>query len=123
MNIDTQHFKEKLNLELKKLEEELATVGVRNPNNSADWEPKTSTADIDTADRNEVADQIESYEENTAILRQLETELNAVKHALEKINSEGAYGTCEISGKPIELDRLEAYPAARTCKEHMNDRQ
>ena len=27
----------------------------------------------------------------------------------------------EISGKEIELDRLEANPAARNCKEHMED--
>jgi RNA polymerase-binding transcription factor DksA len=32
----------------------------------------------------------------------------------------GTYGVCEKSGKPIELDRLMANPAARTCKEMMN---
>ena len=32
----------------------------------------------------------------------------------------GTYGTCEVSGEQIEEDRLEADPAARTCKAHMN---
>jgi RNA polymerase-binding transcription factor DksA len=32
----------------------------------------------------------------------------------------GSYGKCEVCGKAIEADRLEANPAAPTCKEHMN---
>jgi RNA polymerase-binding transcription factor DksA len=33
----------------------------------------------------------------------------------------GAYGTCKICGEKIEEDRLEANPAAQTCKLHMNE--
>ena len=33
--------------------------------------------------------------------------------ALQKIKA-GAYGVCEISGEPIEVERLAANPAART---------
>ena len=39
--------------------------------------------------------------------------------ALEKMEK-GTYGICEVCNKPIEEDRLEANPAAKTCKEHMN---
>ena len=31
----------------------------------------------------------------------------------------GTYGSCEISGEAIEVERLEANPAARTCKAHI----
>jgi RNA polymerase-binding transcription factor DksA len=44
--------------------------------------------------------------------------LNTVVHALGKIEA-GTYGVCEVSGMDIEEDRLEANPAARTCKAHM----
>ncbi|MEK7091498.1 MAG: TraR/DksA C4-type zinc finger protein [Patescibacteria group bacterium] len=39
--------------------------------------------------------------------------------ALAKIDA-GNYGLCEISQEPIELDRLEANPSARTCKKHLD---
>jgi Tfp pilus assembly PilM family ATPase len=48
-----------------------------------------------------------------------EVGLQEVMTALTKIE-EGTYGTCEVSGDEIETDRLEANPAARTCKAHMN---
>jgi RNA polymerase-binding transcription factor DksA len=117
--INTQHYKELLESELANLEKELATVGQKNPEKKGDWEA-VEKMDIDTADEEEVADSMTEYETNNAILDQLETRLNEVKNALKKIE-DGTYGICEISGQPIEEDRLEANPAAKTCKTHMND--
>jgi len=116
--IELKHFEEKLRTELATLEKELATIGRKNPGNPADWEAKPDVMDTLPADSNEVADSIESYEENTGILKQLEIRFNEVKTALEKIGS-GSYGICEIDNKPIEVKRLEANPAATTCLEHM----
>lgn len=113
-----KHFEGLLIEELAILERELKTVGQRNPRNPADWEAKPDETDIAPADPNEVADHIESYEENTGILKQLEIRYNEVKKALEKIE-QGTYGICEISHEPIELKRLEANPAAATCTAHM----
>ena len=120
MEIDTNKFKTSLEAEMKELETQLSKVGRRNPNNPDDWEAVQGETNVDYADRNEVGDAIEQYEENSAILKELETRYNNVKLALSKIE-EGKYGICEISGEEIELDRLEANPAARTCKAHMND--
>ena len=53
-------------------------------------------------------------------MKKFETQLIDVKSALERIE-DGSYGVCEISWEQIEEDRLEANPAARTCKEHMNE--
>lgn len=114
---DIQYWKTKLEKEKKLLEDELATVGHANPNNPNGWEA-TSAPEVDTADENEVADKMEELEENELILGQLEKQLMEVNSALERVEK-GTYGICEISGEPIEKERLEASPSARTCKKHM----
>jgi len=116
--IDTNEFKKSLEKELATLEKELNTVGRINPNNPKDWEPVQGESEPDLADTNEVADKIEQYEGNTAILKQLEIRANEVNSALKKIK-EGSYGICEVSNEPIEIERLRANPAARTCLKHM----
>lgn len=120
MTINTEHFKEKLTAELKTLETELETVGRKNPSNQADWEAKEGEMNTDTAEEAEVAEGIEQYENNSAVLKQLEIRYNEVKDALAKIDM-GTYGISEVSGLPIEEDRLEANPAARTTKAEMNN--
>lgn len=112
-------FKDLLLAEKNRLETELATIGRKNPENPDDWEATPSFTE-DSADLNDFSDSIDNFETNTAILKQLETQLNDVIDALEKIEK-GNYGLCEVSGEQIEEDRLEANPAARTCKSHMNE--
>jgi RNA polymerase-binding transcription factor DksA len=116
--MDTEHFKKLLEKELAKLEEELATVGRKNPDNASDWEAKGEASD-DTAEEGDLAETIETFEDNRGIVDQLEKQYSDVKKALEKMAA-GAYGTCEVCGGAIEEDRLEANPAATTCKQHMN---
>ena len=120
MTIDTQYFKTKLEQEHSKLEAELKTVGVENPLIPGDWEARPQVENNSTADENEIADSIEHFEENTGILKQLEIQINEVQHALNKMKK-GTYGVCEIGAEPIEEDRLEANPSARTCKAHLNE--
>jgi DnaK suppressor protein len=70
------------------------------------------------ADENEAADQLEDFEERQAETATLQERRTEIKDALTKID-DGKYGICEVSGEEIEEDRLEANPAARTCKAHM----
>jgi len=105
--------------EKTQLEEELKSVGRRNPDNPADWEAVPNEGDTDATDMNDRADSIEDYEENTAILRELEIRYNQVLKALEKIET-GTYGTCEVGGEEIPEARLEANPSATTCVAHAN---
>src|SRR3954447_26375389 len=56
-------------------------------------------------------------EKDLSILEQVEAELADVEHALRRLD-DGTYGTCEVDGRPIPDDRLEAMPAARLCMEH-----
>lgn len=114
---NTQHYKELLENELKNLEAELATVGRKNPDATGDWEA-VGEASEDKAESGDVSETIETFENNRGILNQLEVRLNEVKSALSKIEN-GSYGTCETCGSAIEEDRLEANPAAPTCKAHM----
>ena len=119
MTLDNQHFKDLLEKELETLEKELSTVGRKNPDNPNDWEA-TERPDgvVDEADELDVADKMEEYENNRGTLNQLEIRLNEVKGALEKIENR-TYGVCEVGGEMIEEERLEANPAAKTCKLHM----
>lgn len=115
---DTTAYKGKLEEEKTRLEMELASVGRRNPSNPADWEA-TPQGTGQEADRNDAADLIEGFEDNTAILKELEARYNDVLAALARMEA-GTYGTCEVSGEEIEDARLAADPAARTCKAHIN---
>ena len=70
------------------------------------------------ADSNEAADQLEEYEERREELEPLQVRWMEIKNALEKIEN-STYGVCEVGGETIEEGRLEANPAAKTCKKHM----
>lgn len=117
---DSGHHKETLEKERDVLEKELQGLGVHNQNIEADWIPTPASAPTSTADPNVVADRAEDWEERRAIVEDLEIRWNNVRRALTKIE-DGSYGTCELCNAPIEADRLNANPAARTCKTHIED--
>jgi RNA polymerase-binding protein DksA len=56
-------------------------------------------------------------EKDLAILERVEAELSDVERALRRLD-DGTYGTCEVCGRPISEERLEAMPATRLCIEH-----
>ena len=56
-------------------------------------------------------------EKDFSLLEQLEAEIGDLDAALRKVE-EGTYGICEVCGRSIEPDRLEALPGTRTCIEH-----
>jgi DnaK suppressor protein len=119
MNLDIAHFKNKLESEAKLLETELEKVGQRNPDNLLDWEATSNNRDTSQADANTVADSVEDYGENVAIVHTLESRYQDIKMALDKI-VENTYGLCEICQNEIGSERLEANPSAHTCQKHMN---
>lgn len=85
-----------------------------------DWEIRFDQDDHTEADEDLISDNAEAADEAIATLALLETRYRNINRALDKIAS-GTYGICEIGGEAIEADRLEANPAARTCKAHLND--
>jgi RNA polymerase-binding transcription factor DksA len=115
--IDTNKYKAKLEEELKLVEEEMSKIARVNPENPKDWEPVETDMGSVASDSNDVADEMESFGENMAILSKLEAQYNDIKIALDKIEK-GTYGKCEVSGKDIPEERLDANPAARTLIEY-----
>ena len=116
MNTDT--YKEKLLAEKTRLEKELGTVATKNQTSQTNWEGKEPDLNVDRADEGEVALVAEGIETNIAITNTLKNRLAEVENALFKIHSR-IYGMCEVCGTHIEEDRLNANPAAKTCKAHM----
>ena len=114
MNLETQ--KHKLEVELKKLEIEIAEIAEKQTDST--WETKQTETEDGPADREDIADSIESYTSNLPITSDIEKEIIEIKDAIDKIIS-GTYGKCEVCGKQIEEDRLEANPQARNCELHM----
>lgn len=118
--MNTQEFKSKLMEERARLEQELADLGIMDPE-TGDWGAYQTGDNADISDKNDAADFDEDFAIRANTLGELEKRYLDVKTALEKIErADGSYGVCEISGEKIEEDRLMANPAARTCKEHMN---
>ena len=115
------YFKEKLESEKRSIEEELGTISRKNPDVPGDWEPVENPSIVNEADPNERADNQAKFADNTRMTDMLELRLAEVEKALTKIE-EGTYGICEVSGEEIEHDKLEANPAARTCKKHVDEK-
>lgn len=69
----------------------------------------TDNAAIDTDVREKVG-----HETIEAQVATLQRKLDAVRHALLKMNK-GKYGICERCGNPISLERLKFLPEARFC--------
>jgi RNA polymerase-binding transcription factor DksA len=55
-------------------------------------------------------------EKNVSLLEQVDDELLEVEAAVQRLER-GTYGTCQVCGRPIGDERLEAMPAARFCIE------
>ena len=109
-------YKTKLEEEKEQLIAELKTIAIQNAE-TGDWVAKPD-AITGEADGNVIADTTEEWNERRALMAQLETRYHNVVLALKKFEN-GTFGICEISDEQIEKDRLDANPAARTCKLHL----
>lgn len=116
---DTTHFKEVLTNALTEVTAELETIARHEPE-TGDWIAVPDEEDPADADPNVEADNVEEWNTRRATVASLETRFRNLTRALAKIDS-GTYGICEISGEPIEPERLAANPAARTCQAHMDE--
>lgn len=109
-------YQTRLEEELEKVVAGLKEIGVNNPLTD-DWEETVTPEVADLTDQSLQADSSEELEERGGTLAVLETEYRDIKRALKKIE-EGTFGLCEIDNKPIEEERLDFRPTARTCLEH-----
>jgi RNA polymerase-binding protein DksA len=105
-------FKQKLEDEKVRLEQELSDIGSKDANNPGHFEPKYPENGGTSVDDN--AAEISEYADELSIEARLESELRDVQKALVLIEK-GDYGTCKYCHKEIDLKRLEARPASSSC--------
>ncbi|MDT7580333.1 MAG: DnaK suppressor protein [Pseudonocardiales bacterium] len=113
MNVD--RARELLTAELEQLDDraEFAAESVTETatgNETADEGSLTQhPADLGT----DVANRMESE----GLARTVELQRRRVQEALNRLDG-GTYGRCEVCGREIDDERLEARPEASTCREH-----
>lgn len=113
-----EKFKNKLIEERDLLEEELSSFSHKDPALKGNWETDFPSYGDNRAEQDENANEVEEYINDLPVEYSLETKLQHINEALEKIEN-GVYGICEICEKPIENERLEIEPSAKThvhCK-------
>ncbi len=115
--LDKKKIKEKLEKERDVLLEEMKDMGKLNPE-TGEWEAIPQEQSFPEADQNDMADRFEDFEARSSMMRTLEPRLANILRALRGLNRD-SFGKCEVCKKDIEPSRLEANPAARTCKEHL----
>lgn len=82
----------------------------------AHGDPSVVIADFDQHPGDSATDTLEQAVD-VSVLSQLESRITDVDAALGRLDN-GGYGQCEVCGRDINPERLEARPDARLCKEH-----
>ncbi len=115
--MNTDKYKTKLEKEKKILEEELGSIGKIVNKETGDWKavPESQMNAQEVQDSADLSERAEDFEERSSKLDVLEARLVDINKALGEIES-NTYGICEKCGMKIEEDRLDANPAAHTCK-------
>ena len=110
MNVNTNILRSQLENERKRLSEELEQIqaNIRPVDERREGSP--------FGKREEEATESFELEKRIALQKNLRDRLIEVEHALDKFEK-GTYGMCDVCGKPISPERLEARPHAALCVE------
>ncbi|MCD6550126.1 TraR/DksA C4-type zinc finger protein [bacterium] len=110
-------LKKKLEKEKESIKNELSKFAKEDKNLKGDWDTQFPSFGKETSGSSleKAADEVEEYESLLPVEFSLEKKLQDINIALEKIKK-GTYGICEKCKKPISIQRLKAFPAARTCR-------
>ena len=114
---DKKKIKEKLEKERDVLLEQLKDMG-KLDTETGEWEATPEELEFPESAENATTDGLQDFEARSSMMRTLEPRLNNILRALKRLNRD-SFGKCEICKKDIEAARLEANPAARTCKKHL----
>ncbi|MFN8472390.1 MAG: TraR/DksA C4-type zinc finger protein [Anaerolineae bacterium] len=104
-----QHYRELLLAEKRQIETELRR-------RLEEFEQLTDNSDKagHFGDQGDEATDIFEQEKNLALRDGMDRQLAKISHALARID-QGTYGLCEVCGKAIDPERLDAFPSATTC--------
>ena len=114
-------LKGKLEKEVANIEKALKSFAEKDKNVKDDWDTRFPQWDGDSGSSalERAADQVEEYSTLLSVEHSLENKLKDINSALEKIKK-GKYGRCEECGREISVERLKAYPEAKTCSKCQN---
>ena len=115
--LDKKKIKEKLEKERDSLLAQMKGMGKLNEETD-EWETTPEEQVFPETDENDKADRFEDFEARTSVMRTLEPRLKTILKALKGLNRD-SFGKCIVCKKDIEMARLEANPAAQTCKKHL----
>ncbi|GKV69414.1 hypothetical protein NCCP2716_19120 [Sporosarcina sp. NCCP-2716] len=104
-----------LKKELLRLQDELT---VTEENTSTDVAPQEEIGELSTYDNHpaDMGTELYDREKDRALHEHASEELDKVRNALEQMAA-GSYGVCEVCGKDIPYERLEAVPYTTFCVE------
>ena len=117
-HFDPQRAKERLQHERGRVTELIA--GLRSE--GLDEEEAAQSGELTHYDQHPADQASETFEreKDMAILEQLELDLTEIEAALQRIE-DGTYGIDEVTGEPIDPERLDAIPTARTNVHNARD--
>jgi len=112
-----KQLKQILEKEKEATKKELQRFAKEDKKLKGDWDTRFPRFDKETGGSSleKAADELEEYEALLPIEFSLEKKLQDINLALEKMKKE-KFGICENCKKTISVERLKAFPAARTCK-------
>lgn len=112
------HIKKQLLAEKDRLEERIKELDNYDLNKSQSF----STGELSQYDNHPADTATATYErgKDIALFEHINQEYEDVVAALERMEN-GSYGICEVSGKEIPMERLEALPTARTTIENSKE--
>lgn len=115
--LDKIKIKEKLEKERDALIAQLGDMGRLDPETN-EWEATPEANEFKESDQNDMADRFEDFESKSSMIEVLEPRLKNILSALKNLHKE-SYGICTVCKNEIEMARLDANPAATTCKKHL----
>lgn len=111
MNKETlEQFKKRLEDEEKLVQDELKSIAEK----QSDGNHYVAKFPYLGTDQDDNAAEVAIFGDHLSMEKELETRLERVRRALEKIKS-GTYGVCETCGDEISVERLNAFPSGRHC--------
>ena len=108
MATNLKELRSRLEEEQKRLRQELSQMETDGQPNDARREGSPF------GKREEEAEESLAIEKRLAMEKRVGGTLAEIEQALRKLDA-GTYGLCDICGKPISADRLEALPQASLC--------
>jgi RNA polymerase-binding transcription factor DksA len=113
--MDEAHARELLFAERDRLDEIRADIDEEGTIRPVDLQDQGE--EVDGQHPGDVGTDVFERERDMGQLEDIARELHDIEDALKRLD-DGTYGKCEVCGRPIPDERLEAYPTARYDAEH-----